>query len=959
MAKKGAQASPVVVVFFMFMFLFFSFVVSDNAEELELLSFKSSIQDPSGFLSNWDSSASYCQWHGVTCNNLSHVDKLDLSAKNLSGKLVSSSILHLPFIQTLNLSNNQLYGEIPKDIFSSSSSSLRFLNLSNNNFTGQIPKGSIPGLEVLDLSNNMLSGKIPLEIGSFYGLKYLDLGGNVLVGEIPISISNITNLQFLTLASNQLNGPIPQELGKMKSLKWIYVGYNNLSGQIPEEIGTLTSLNHLDLVYNNLTGQIPSSLGNLSDLQYLFLYQNKLTGPIPNTIFGLKKLVSLDLSDNSLSGEISELVIHLQNLEILHLFGNSFTGKIPKALTALPRLQVLQLWSNRLSGEIPESLGRRNNLTILDLSTNNLTGRIPDGLCSSGRLFKLILFSNSLQGSIPKNLSTCTSLQRVRIQNNRLSGELSSEFTNLPLVYFLDVSNNYLSGNVGDQKWDMPSLEMLSLAGNRFSGKLPHSFGSQKIEVLDLSSSGFSGTIPRSFGSLTELMQLSLCGNKLMGEIPEELSSCKKLVSLDLSHNQLSGPIPTGFAEMPVLGQLDLSENQLSGEVPPQLGKMESLIQLNISHNHLQGSLPSTGAFLAINSSAVAGNDLCGGDESSGLPPCKKVKNWWFFVICSLGGLVLLTVAAIGFIFIRRGNNLELKRVESEDGIWELQFFDSNVSKSVTVDDITLSAKQVNGICRGKSFVVKEIKEVNSIPSSFWSEIKRLGKLQHPNIVNLIGTCRSDKGAYLVYEYIKGKLLSETLHSLTWEKRRKVAMGIAKALRFLHSHCSPSVIVGDMSPERVIIDGKDEPRLRVSLPGQLSVANKPFNCSAYVAPEARESKAMTEKSDIYGFGLILIELLTGKSPADAEYGEQHQSMVEWARYCYSDCHLDMWVDPMIKPGHASNVNQSQIVEAMNLALHCTAGDPMARPSSTDVSKTLQSAFQMTSCVPTLKFSSTV
>ncbi|XWS72522.1 hypothetical protein CRYUN_Cryun02cG0047200 [Craigia yunnanensis] len=971
MAKKGALASPVVVLF-IFMFLFFNFGVSDHGQELELLfSFKSSIHDPSGFLSNWDSSATFCLWHGITCNNLSHVETVDLSAKNLSGKLVSSSIFHLPFIETLNLSGNQLYGEIPRDIFSSSS--LRFLNLSNNNFTCQIASGSISRLEVLDLSNNMLSGKIPQEIGTFYNLKFLDLGGNGLVGKIPISMSNITTLQFLTLASNQLVGPIPRELGKMKSLKWIYMGYNNLSGEIPKEIGTLTSLNHLDLVYNDLTGQIPSSLGNLSYLQYLFLYQNKLTGSIPESIFGLKKLVSLDLSDNSLSGEISELIIQLQNLEILHLFANSFTGKIPNALTSLPRLQVLQLWSNRLSGEIPKSLGRHNNLTILDLSTNNLTGRIPEGLCSSGHLFKLIVFSNLLEGVIPKNLSTCRSLQRVRLQNNRLSGELSPDFTVLPLIYFLDISNNYLSGNIGEQKWDMPSLEMLNLARNRFSEKLPHSFGSQKIEDLDLSGNRFSGTIPRGFGSLTELMQLSLCGNKLTGEIPEELSSCKKLVSLDLSHNQLSGQIPSGFSEMPVLGQLDLSENQLTGEVPPKLGKLESLVQVNISYNHLHGRLPSTGAFLAINASAVVGNDLCGGDDTSDLPPCKKVKNpaFWFFVAFSLAALVSLALAAFVVVFIRGRNNLELKRFENEDGMWELQSFDSKVSKSVTIDDIIPSAKETNVISRGKEgmlfkgksvvndlqFVVNEMNDVSSIPSSFWSEITQFGKLQHLNIVKLIGICRSDKGAYLVYEYIEGKILSEIFHNLSWERRQKIAIGIAKALRFLHSCCSPSILVGDMSPKRVIIDGKDEPRLQLRLPGLICIENKRFISSAYVAPEARESKNMTEKSDIYGFGLILIELLTGKSPADAEFGV-HQSMVEWARYCYSDCHLDMWVDPMIK-GHASN-NQNQIVQTMNLALRCTAGDPIARPCATDISKTLQSAFSITSCVPAgLKFSSPV
>ncbi|XVF48539.1 hypothetical protein PTKIN_Ptkin03bG0198900 [Pterospermum kingtungense] len=965
MTNKGAQASPVVVMF-MFMFLFFSFgLCADHGKELELLlSFKSSIHDPSAFLSNWGSSATFCQWHGITCNNLSHVDTLDLSAKNLSGKLVSSSIFQFPFLQSLNLSTNQLYGDIPPDIFSSSS--LRFLDLCNNNFTGQIPSGSISRLEVLDLSNNMLSGEIPQEIGMFYSLKYLDLGGNVLVGKIPILISNITTLEFLTLASNHLVGPIPRELLKMKSLKWLYLGYNNISGEIPEEIGTLTSLNHLDLVYNNLTGQIPSSLGNLSDLQYLFLYQNKLTGSIPNSIFRLKKLVSLDLSDNSLSGEISELIIQLQNLKILQLFGNSFTGKIPNALTHLSRLQVLQLWSNRLSGEIPETLGRRNNLTILDLSTNNLTGRIPDGLCSSGRLFKLILFSNLLEGVIPRNLSTCSSLQRVRLQNNRLSGELSSEFTTLPLINFLDISNNSLSGNIGDQKWNMPSLEMLNLARNRFSGDLPNSFGSQKIEDLDLSENGFSGTIPRGFGSsLTELVQLSLRGNKLTGEIPEELSSCKKLVSLDLSHNQLSGQIPSGFSEMPVLGQLDLSENQLTGEVPSRLGKLESLVEVNISHNHLHGRLPSTGAFLAINASAVTGNDLCGGDSTSGLPPCKKVNKkpaWWFYLSCSLAALLLVALAASVMVFIRGRKNLQLKRVENEDGTWEFQFFDSKVSKSVTVEDIILSAKDSNVISGDKEsmpFVVKEINDVSSIPSSFWSEIRQFGKLQHPNIVKLYGICRSDKGAYLVYEYIEGKILSEILHNLSWERRRKIAMGIAKALGFLHTCCSsPSILVGDMSPKRIIVDGKDEPRLPLSLPGLVCVENKSFISSAYVAPEARESKNMSEKSDIYGFGLILIELLTGKSPADAEFGV-HQSMVEWARYCYSDCHLDTWVDPMIR-SHVCN-NQNQIVETMNLALQCTASDPTARPCATDVSKTLHSAFRSTSnCVSAaLKFSSPV
>ncbi|KAJ6295599.1 hypothetical protein OIU78_023595 [Salix suchowensis] len=681
-------------------------------------------------------------------------------------------------------------------------------------------------------------------------------------------------------------------------------------------------------------------------------------------------LISLDLSDNFLSGEIPELIIKLKNLEILHLFSNNLSGKIPVALSTLPHLQVLQLWSNKLSGEIPNDLGKHNNLTVLDLSTNFLSGRIPEGLCSSGNLFKLILFSNSLEGEIPKSLSACKSLRRIRLQENGLFGELPSEFTKLPLVYFLDISANKLLGRIDSRKWEMPSLQMLSLARNSFLGGLPDSFGSDNLENLDLSHNQFSGAIPDKFGRLSDLMQLNLSKNKLSGEIPDDLSSCEKLVSLDLSQNKLSGQIPASFSEMPVLGQLDLSHNELSGEVPANLGKEESLVQVNISHNHFHGGLPSTGAFLAINASAVTGNNLCGGDKTSGLPPCRRMKSplWWFYVACSLGALVLLALAAFGFVFISGKRNSELKRVENEDGTWELLFFNSKVSKSVAIEDIIISMKEENLISRGKKgasykgksitnntqFILKKTNDVNSIPPS---EVAELGKLQHPNVVKLFGLCRSNKGTYVVHEYIDGKKLSEVLRNLSWERRQQIAIGIAKALRFLHCYCSTTVLVGYMSPEKIIIDGKDEPHLIASLPGLLCVDDtKCFISSAYAAPETRETKDISERSDMYGFGLVLIELLTGKCPADAEFGE-HGSIVKWARYCYSDCHLDVWIDPMIR-GNAS-INQNEMVETMNLALQCTATEPTARPCANEVSKTLESALKTSSCVLGLKFPSSL
>ncbi|CAL0305641.1 unnamed protein product [Lupinus luteus] len=966
MAKAAPTSSSKSLFMFLWLFMFMlNFNSLQGQEEVELLlSFKASTHDPLHFLSNWLNSSSICKWHGITCTNSSNVNSIMLSSKNISGE-ISSTMFQLPYVTNLDLSNNELVGEIKLNPYSSLST-LRYLNLSNNNLTGFLPQTlfsvSFSNLETLDLSNNMFSGVIPNQIGLLPRLKYLDIGGNVLVGKIPNSITNLTTLHYLTLASNQLVGEIPKDIGLMKSLKWIYFGYNNLSDEIPRSIGELFSLIHLDLVYNNLTGPLPESLGNLTHLQYLFLYQNKFSGPIPLSIYELRNLVSLDLSYNSLSGEISELVINLQRLETLHLFSNSFTGKIPKSLTSLPRLQVLQLWSNKLIGEIPQELGKHNNLNVLDLSSNNLIGKIPDSLCDSGILYKLILFSNSLEGEIPNGLSSCTSLGRVRLQDNKLSGSLPTDLTKLPHIYMLDISGNKLYGRIDDRKWDMKALQMLSLANNNFSGNLPNTFGSAKLEDLDLSHNQFSGYIPHGFGSLSEVMQLKLSNNNLYGNIPEELCLCKKLVVLDFSHNHLTGDIPAKLSEMPVLSLLDLSSNQLSGEIPKNLGSVESLVQVNISYNHFHGSLPSTVAFLAINASAIIGNNLCDSTSSSTglhLPPCKKSNDqnptWLFILLCFFAGLVALTVAYFLIVFVHRRHNLKVRRVENEDGTWEIQFFDHKVSKVITIEDVLSATKEGKVISKGRSwvsyegkcskndmqFMVIEMSDPTSLPLSFWEDIMRFGKVKHPNIVNVIGTlCMpSRKRGFLVYEYSsKEKTLTDILSSLSWERRRKISVGIAKALKFLHCQCSSFVLVGEVSPEIVLVDTKGVPRLKVTPTDMECTDFKGSIFSPYLAPEARKMKEVTEKSAIYGLGVILIELLSGRRSMDIEAGNgMHQNIVEWAQYCYSDCHVDTWIDPVIKGGDSSSSsNQNDIVETMNLALHCTATDPKARPCASDV-----------------------
>uniref|UniRef100_A0A7N1A470 Protein kinase domain-containing protein n=1 Tax=Kalanchoe fedtschenkoi TaxID=63787 RepID=A0A7N1A470_KALFE len=911
-------------------------------------------------LPDWNSSAPFCSWGGITCREVAagsfRVTRIDLPGRNLTGKLAAEIFTNLSFLESVDLSNNSLVGDIPAAVFSCAS--LRHLNMSSNNLTGPVPPVAVTGLETLDLANNALTGEIPVSVGLFAKLKYIDIGGNLLSGKVPETLANMTSLEVLILAGNQLVGRVPSGLRRMKKLRFLYLGYNYFSGEIPGEIGELSSLSHLDLVFNNLTGSIPWSVGNLTNLKYLFLYQNRFTGSIPESLYGLNKLVSLDLSDNSLSGGVPELLAQLEELEILQLFSNKFSGKIPTAVARLPRLRVLQLWDNKFTGEIPGELGKRSNLTVLDLSTNFLTEAIPEHLCRKSQLSKLILFSNSLRGEIPKGLSRCRTLSRVRLENNSLSGEVPGEFWKLPLVYYLDVSGNKLSGLISEVKWDMPSLMVAKLGRNKFSGGLPESFGSEVIQTVDLSGNDLSGAIPGSFGNLSKLVQLRLGDNKLSGSIPGQLSFCSELVYLDLSRNQLSGQIPPSISALEVLSELDLSENELSGEIPPSLCEMDSLVKVNVSHNHLHGSLPQGGPFLAIEASAVGGNDLCDPrPKTNGLRRCTNPKSrtqWWIFVFGAVIALLLMVLVFSLVVFIRRRNGLEPRRVESEDGLWEVQFFDAESSKSITIDDIlsrehSVVARGANwSSYKGKSkksgreFMVTHWSGLSSFSTILWTALTELGRARNQQAVKMIGICRSEiDGCLILHECGDGsRKLCEILHSMGWSDRMKLARGLAKALQAVHSCTNVPII--DLCPEMITVDDDSEPYLHILLPGVHD--SKPDHDQALNSPSrtALSSVAESKREDVYSFGIILIVLVSGRFPSDSKLGPSQKTIAEWARDGFSDpCNL-AWMDRRM----AETVVRGELEDVMKLGLRCAAKDPAERPSAAEVYKMLDSIEQL-------------
>ena len=335
----------------------------------------------------------------------------------------------------------------------------------NTNWLSEAPLHSWQGVKTnssgqvtsLDLSRNNLQGEIPSDIGQLDQLTYLNLAGNSLAEPIPPEIGQLHKLTTLDLSRNQLTGDVPSEIGDLQELRYLGLGSNQLTGSIPSEIGQLHELRNLHLSDNRLTGDIPPEIWELQNLWGLFLRGDDYSRD----------------SGNRLTGAIPPEIARMENLEILSLESNQLTGNIPSEIGELTELRDLRLTGNQFTGTIPSEIGQLHKLTTLALSDNQLTGDIPPEMGQLLNLQSLDLSRNGLEGTIPAEIGAFKDLIQLTLSNNQLTGTLPSEFAGLGMLEVLQLSFNRLSGSIPDSFGDLSNLKLLGLTGNaNMSGAL-------------------------------------------------------------------------------------------------------------------------------------------------------------------------------------------------------------------------------------------------------------------------------------------------------------------------------------------------------------------------------------------------------------------------------------------------------------------------------------------------------
>ncbi|CAN4093443.1 unnamed protein product [Withania somnifera] len=983
------------------LFLFYCYIAFANgvvakvelSDEVPILfSIKESLIDPLDQLRDWKvpknaaagNKSVACSWKGVECNSNGAVEKLDLSHMNLTGK-VSEDIQKLKSLTSLNLCCNGFSSPLPRSF--SNLTALKSIDVSQNYFVYGFPVGLglSAGLMYLNASSNNFSGYLPEDIGNATLLESLDFRGNFFEGSIPKSYGNLGKLKFLGLSGNNLTGQIPGELGQLSSLETIVLGYNVFEGGIPAEFGNLTNLKYLDLAIGNLGGSIPSELGKLKLLDTVFLYKNKLEDKIPPELGNMTSLQLLDLSDNMLTGEIPAEIADLKNLQLLNLMSNKLSGSVPIGIGGLPQLEVFELWNNSLSGPLPSDLGRNSPLQWVDTSSNSFTGPIPAGLCTKGNLTKLILFNNAFSGSIPEGLSNCTSLVRVRIQNNLLSGTIPAGFGKLGKLQRLELANNSLTGQIPNDLASSTSLSFIDFSRNHLQSSIPSFIlAIPSLQNFVASENNLVGEIPDQFQDCHSLTILDLSTNHFTGDLPASIASCQKLVTLNLRNNQLNGPIPRAISMMPTLAILDLSNNSLTGGIPENFGNSPALEMLNVSHNKLEGPVPENGMLRTINPDDLIGNTgLCGGV----LPPCahnaaytskkrslhaKHIIAGW---LTGVAALLLLVTAGLGTRSLYKrwheNGSCFARRFEMSSGEWPWRLM-AFQRLEFTSNDILACLKESNVIGMGATGVVykAEMQRQNTVVAvkKLWksgtdiemggsedlvSEVNVLGKLRHRNIVRLLGFLHNNRNAMIIYEYMQNGSLGEALHGkhaagrllVDWVARYNIALGVAQGLAYLHHDCHPPVIHRDVKSNNILLDANLEARIAdFGLARMMLKKNETVSMVAgsygYIAPEYGYTLKVDEKSDIYSFGVVLMELLTGKRPLDPEFGES-VDIVEWFRMKVRDNKpLEEALDPNV--GATQHV-QEEMLLVLRVAILCIAKLPKDRPSMRDVLTMLEEA----------------
>ncbi|KAG2702594.1 hypothetical protein I3843_06G090800 [Carya illinoinensis] len=496
---------------------------------------------------------------------------------------------------------------------------------------------------------------------------------------------------------------------------------------------------------------------------------------------------------------------------------------------------------------------------------------------------------------------------------------------------------------------------------------------------LGTPSQNLSGSLSPNIGNLKNLQSVLLQNNNISGPIPSEIEKLQKLRTLDLSNNNFTGQLPNNLLHLKNLQYLRLNNNSLSGVIPPALANMTQLSFVDLSYNNLSGPVPK----LHVKSFNIVGNSLicatgtekdCFGTTS--LPPSfalnyssnsqntgttKRQKTALAFG-SSLGCICLLVLGFGFLLWWRQRHNQQIVFDVFEQHheelclgnlrkyqFRELQIATSNFSSKNLIGKGGFGNVYKGCLQDGTVVAVKRLKDGNAIGGEvqFQTEIEMISLAVHRHLLRLSGFCMTSTERLLVYPYMSNGSVASRLKAkpaLDWGTRKRIALGAARGLLYLHEQCDPKIIHRDVKAANILLDDFCEAvvgdfGLAKLLDHQDShVTTAVRGTVGHIAPEYLSTGQSSEKTDVFGFGILLLELISGQRALEfGKTANQKGAILEWVKKIHQERKLEMLVDKDLK----SNYDPIELEETVRVALLCTQYLPSHRPKMSEVVRMLE------------------
>ncbi|XP_020255728.1 probable LRR receptor-like serine/threonine-protein kinase At5g10290 isoform X2 [Asparagus officinalis] len=496
----------------------------------------------------------------------------------------------------------------------------------------------------------------------------------------------------------------------------------------------------------------------------------------------------------------------------------------------------------------------------------------------------------------------------------------------------------------------------------------------QNVVTLTLAYMGFTGKLSSSLGELKHLKVLSLQGNYISGRIPEEYGNLSSLTNLDFENNRLTGPIPSSFGKLTNLQKLSLSHNNLNGDIPDSFSQLSNLNDINLAFNNLTGQVPDQ--LFEVVKYNFTGNRLnCGPNFSH---PCNSgVHNergshssTIGIVLGSVIGIIGLLVIASIFLFFkgrRKGFRPEVfVDVAGEDDrriafgqlkrfAWrELQLATDDFNDKNVLGQGGFGKVYKGVLGDGTKIAVKRLIDYESPggESAFLREVEMISVAVHRNLLRLIGFCTTPTERLLVYPFMQNLSVAYRLRELKpgeavldWSSRKQIALGTARGLEYLHEHCNPKIIHRDVKAANVLLDEDFEAVVgdfglaKVVDVRRTSVTTQIRGTMGHIAPEYLSTGKSSERTDVFGYGVTLLELVTGQRAIDFSrlQDEDDVLLLDHVKKLERNKKLDSVVDRNLN----ENYNGHEVEIMIQVALLCTQPTPEDRPTMSEVVRMLE------------------